>query len=91
MNLEIIGQAFNLTNRANYGNDFGNNISSPEPSLIPPDSSTPARLPSPALSGDNLAPASPSNHQPPQALQQGLRGLPSVDQKLGSPYKPLLA
>ncbi len=30
MNLEIIGQAFNLTNRANYGNDFGNNISSPE-------------------------------------------------------------
>ena len=30
MNLEIIGQAFNLTNRANYGNDFGNNISSLE-------------------------------------------------------------
>jgi len=30
MNLEIIGQAFNLTNRANYGNDFGDNISSPE-------------------------------------------------------------
>jgi hypothetical protein len=30
MNLEIIGQAFNLTNSANYGNDFGNNISSLE-------------------------------------------------------------
>jgi Carboxypeptidase regulatory-like domain/TonB dependent receptor len=29
-NLEIIGQAFNLTNRANYGNDFGNNISAPD-------------------------------------------------------------
>ena len=29
MNLQLIAQAFNLTNRANYGNDFGNNISSP--------------------------------------------------------------
>jgi hypothetical protein len=27
-NLQIVGQAFNLTNRANYGNDFGANISS---------------------------------------------------------------
>ncbi len=26
---EIIGQAFNVTNRANYGNDFGGNIASP--------------------------------------------------------------
>ena len=26
-NLQIVAQAFNLTNRANYGNDFGNNIS----------------------------------------------------------------
>jgi hypothetical protein len=25
-NLQIVGQAFNLTNRANYGNDFGANI-----------------------------------------------------------------
>jgi hypothetical protein len=29
MNLELIAQAFNLTNRANYGNDYNNNISSP--------------------------------------------------------------
>jgi outer membrane receptor protein involved in Fe transport len=28
VNLQIIAQAFNLTNRANYGNNFGNNISS---------------------------------------------------------------
>ncbi len=27
--VELIGQAFNLTNRANYGNDFGNNIADP--------------------------------------------------------------
>lgn len=27
-NLQIVAQAFNLTNRANYGNDFGANISS---------------------------------------------------------------
>ena len=26
MNLQLIAQAFNLTNRANYGNNFGNNI-----------------------------------------------------------------
>jgi outer membrane receptor protein involved in Fe transport len=26
---ELIAQAFNLTNRANYGNDFGNNIADP--------------------------------------------------------------
>jgi len=29
LNVQIIAQAFNLTNRANYGNNFGNNISSP--------------------------------------------------------------
>jgi hypothetical protein len=28
MNLQLVAQAFNLTNRANYGNNFGNNISS---------------------------------------------------------------
>ncbi|MBV9767021.1 MAG: TonB-dependent receptor, partial [Acidobacteriaceae bacterium] len=29
MRLELIAQAFNLTNRANYGNDFNNNIADP--------------------------------------------------------------
>jgi outer membrane receptor protein involved in Fe transport len=29
MNLQFIGQAFNLTNRANYGNNFGSDISDP--------------------------------------------------------------
>ena len=29
MNLQLLAQAFNLTNRANYGNNFGNNIASP--------------------------------------------------------------
>ncbi len=29
MKLELIGQAFNLTNRANYGNDYNNNIADP--------------------------------------------------------------
>jgi hypothetical protein len=29
VNLQIIAQAFNLTNRANYGSNFGGNISSP--------------------------------------------------------------
>ncbi len=29
MNLQLVAQAFNLTNRANYGNDFNNNIASP--------------------------------------------------------------
>ena len=28
LNVELIAQAFNLTNRANYGNNFGNNIAS---------------------------------------------------------------
>ncbi len=28
-NLQIVAQAFNLTNRANYGNDFGLNIGDP--------------------------------------------------------------
>jgi len=28
MNLQLVAQAFNLTNRANYGNDFKNNIAS---------------------------------------------------------------
>jgi len=28
MNLQLVAQAFNLTNRANYGNDFGHNIAS---------------------------------------------------------------
>ncbi len=28
VNLQIIAQAFNLTNRANYGSNFGGNISS---------------------------------------------------------------
>ena len=28
-NLQIVGQAFNLTNRANYGNDYGANIGNP--------------------------------------------------------------
>jgi hypothetical protein len=28
MNLQLVAQAFNLTNRANYGNDFNNNIGS---------------------------------------------------------------
>jgi outer membrane receptor protein involved in Fe transport len=29
MNLQLVAQAFNLTNRANYGNDYNNNIASP--------------------------------------------------------------
>ena len=29
MKLQLVAQAFNLTNRANYGNDFNNNIASP--------------------------------------------------------------
>jgi len=29
MNLQLVAQAFNLTNRANYGNNFGNNIADP--------------------------------------------------------------
>jgi hypothetical protein len=29
MNLQLLAQAFNLTNRANYGNNFGNSIASP--------------------------------------------------------------
>ena len=29
MNIQLIAQAFNLTNRANYGNSFGGNIASP--------------------------------------------------------------
>jgi hypothetical protein len=29
MNLQLVAQAFNLTNRANYGNNFGLNIASP--------------------------------------------------------------
>lgn len=29
MNLQLVAQAFNLTNRANYGNNFVNNINSP--------------------------------------------------------------
>jgi outer membrane receptor protein involved in Fe transport len=28
-NLQLVAQAFNLTNRANYGNDFGNSIADP--------------------------------------------------------------
>lgn len=28
LNVQVVAQAFNLTNRANYGNDFGRNISS---------------------------------------------------------------
>ena len=28
-NVQLVAQAFNLTNRANYGNDFNNNISNP--------------------------------------------------------------
>ena len=28
-NLQIVAQAFNLTNRANYGNNFGRNIGDP--------------------------------------------------------------
>ena len=28
MNLQLVAQAFNLTNRANYGNNFGNSIAS---------------------------------------------------------------
>jgi len=28
--LQLIGQAFNLTNRANYGNDYNNNIGAPD-------------------------------------------------------------
>ena len=27
VNIQLVAQAFNLTNRANYGNNFGNNIS----------------------------------------------------------------
>ena len=30
VNLQLIAQAFNLTNRANYGNDYNNNIASPD-------------------------------------------------------------
>ena len=29
LRVELIGQAFNLTNRANYGNDFNNDIADP--------------------------------------------------------------
>jgi len=29
MNLQLVAQAFNLTNRGNYGNDFNNNIADP--------------------------------------------------------------
>jgi hypothetical protein len=29
MNLQLMAQAFNLTNRANYGNNFNANIASP--------------------------------------------------------------
>ncbi|MBV8631771.1 MAG: TonB-dependent receptor [Silvibacterium sp.] len=29
-NVELFGQAFNLTNRANYGNNYNNNIASPD-------------------------------------------------------------
>ena len=29
MKVQLVAQAFNLTNRANYGNDFNNNIASP--------------------------------------------------------------
>ena len=29
MNLQLLAQAFNLTNRANYGNNFGNSIANP--------------------------------------------------------------
>ena len=29
VNLQLVAQAFNLTNRANYGNNYGNNIASP--------------------------------------------------------------
>ncbi len=29
MNVQLVAQAFNLTNRANYGNDFNNSIASP--------------------------------------------------------------
>jgi hypothetical protein len=28
MNVQLVAQAFNLTNRANYGNNFGNSIAS---------------------------------------------------------------
>ena len=28
MNIQLVAQAFNLTNRANYGNNFGNSIGS---------------------------------------------------------------
>ena len=28
MKLQLVGQVFNLTNRANYGNDFNGNIAS---------------------------------------------------------------
>ena len=30
MNVELFGQAFNLTNRANYGNNYNNNIAAPD-------------------------------------------------------------
>jgi len=30
LNVQLVAQAFNLTNRANYGNNYGNNISSPD-------------------------------------------------------------
>ena len=30
VNLQLVAQAFNLTNRANYGGDFGNSIASPD-------------------------------------------------------------
>jgi hypothetical protein len=29
MNLQLVAQAFNLTNRANYGNNFGLNVADP--------------------------------------------------------------
>src|SRR5262249_23587788 len=30
LNVQVIGQAFNLTNRANYGNNYNNSIGDPE-------------------------------------------------------------
>jgi len=41
MNLQLLAQAFNLTNRANYGNNFGPNATPP---LAACDLRPPARL-----------------------------------------------
>ena len=53
--LQLVGQAFNLTNRANYGNDFNGNIASPSTFGHPAGFLTPAPPPFRVRSGASLA------------------------------------